>query len=93
MRARYDDNGNIRSYHRMIFDIIPDDYEIQRVLTGEKFTDLSYVGIMKHLRTEEKIEDFSINEYYSSEVLSHMAMDYIQSAMYLHGAIVNDRDG
>ncbi len=93
MRARYDENGNIRSYHQMIFDNVPDDYEMQSVLTGERFSDLSYVGLMKHLRTKEKIEDFSNNEYYSSEVLSHMAMDYIQSALYLHGAIVNDRDG
>lgn len=93
MRARYDENGNILSYHRMVFDNVPDDYEMQSVLTGESFTDLSYVGIMKHLRTKEKIEDFDDNEYYSSEVLSHMAMDYIQSAMYLHHAIVNDRDG
>ena len=93
MRAIYDENGNIRSYHQMIFDNVPDDYEMQSVLTGERFSDLSYVGLMKHLRTKEKIEDFSNNEYYSSEVLSHMAMDYIQSALYLHGAIVNDRDG
>lgn len=93
MRARYDENGNVRSYHRMIFDNVPDDYKMQSVLSGEKFTDLSYVGIMKHLRSKEKIEDFSDNEYYSSEVLSHMAMDYIQAALYLHKAIVNDRDG
>jgi len=93
MRARYDEYGNVRSYHRMIFDNVPDDYKMQSVLTGERFSDLSYVGIMKHLRTKEKIEDFSNNEYYSSEVLSHMAMDYIQSALYLHKAIVNDRDG
>lgn len=92
MRARYDENGNISSYHRMVFESIPDDYEMQSILTGDKFSDLSHVGIMKHLR-KEKIEDFSVPQFYSSEVLSHMAMDYIMSACYLYGAIVNDRDG
>jgi len=93
MRARYDENGKICSYHNMVFDSIPDDYKMQSVLTGEKFTDMSYVGIMKYLRTEAKIVDFSDNKIYSVEVLSHMAMDYIKSAQYLHTAIVNDRDG
>lgn len=37
----------------MIFDNIPDDYKMQTVLTGDKFADWSYVGIMKHLRTIE----------------------------------------
>lgn len=93
MRARYDENGRVISYQKMVFECIPDDYKMQRVLTGEKFTDMSYVGVMKHLRSNAKIEEFSDNKIYSSEVLSHMAMDYIKSAQYLHSAIVNDRDG
>ena len=93
MRARYDESGNVISYHNMVFDCIPDDYRMQRVLTGEKFIDMSYVGVMKHLRSNVNIEEFSDNKFYSSEVLSHMAMDYINSAQYLHSAIVNDRDG
>ncbi|MCR5095915.1 MAG: hypothetical protein K6A70_04170 [Erysipelotrichaceae bacterium] len=92
MRARYDENGNISSYHRVVFESIPDDYEMKTILTGDKFSDLSYVGIMKHLRTE-KVEDFSDPQIYSAEVLSHMAMDYIMSARYLYDVIVNDRDG
>lgn len=91
MRARYDENGNISSYHRMVFKSIPDDYEMKTILTDGKFSDLSHVGIMKHLRAE-KVEDFSNPQFYSSEVFSHMAMDYIMSARYLFGAIVNDRD-
>lgn len=77
----------------MIFDNIPDDYKMRKVLTGDKFADWSYVGIMKHLRTIEAGEEFFNNKYYSAEVLSHMAMDYIKSAQYLYNGIVGDRDG
>ncbi len=77
----------------MIFDNIPDDYEMQKVLTGDKFADWTYVGIMKHLRTIEAGEEFFDKKFYSAEVLSHMAMDYIKSAQYLYSGIVGDRDG
>lgn len=93
MRPRYDEEGNIKSYHNIVFENIPDDYKIQKVLTGDKFYDWSYVGIMKHLRTNEVEKEFSNNKVYSTEVLSHMAMDYIKSAQYLYSGIVNDRDG
>lgn len=93
MRPRYDKEGNIKSYHNMIFDNIPDDYKMQKVLTGDKFADWSYVGVMKNLRTIEAGKVFSDNKYYSVEVLSHMAMDYIKSAQYLYSGIVGDRDG
>ena len=50
MRPRYDENGNIKSYHNMLFDNIPDDYKMQKVLTGDKFADWSaqylYSGIV-----------------------------------------------
>lgn len=93
MRPRYDEEGNIKSYHDMIFDNIPDDYKMQKVLTGDKFANWSYVGIMKHLRTVEAGEEFFDKKFYSTEVLSHMAMDYIKSAQYLYSGIVGDRDG
>lgn len=93
MRPRYDENGNIKSYHNMLFDNIPDDYKMQKVLTGDKFADWSYVGIMKHLRTIEVRDEFSNNKFYATEVLSHMAMDYLKSAQYLYSGIVGDRDG
>lgn len=93
MRPRYDEEGNIKSYHNMIFDNIPDDYKMRKVLTGDKFADWSYVGIMKHLRSVEAGEEFFDKKFYSSEVLSHMAMDYIKSAQYLYNGIVGDRDG
>ena len=93
MRPRYDENGNVRSWHRMVFDTIPDDYTMKSVLTGSKFNDLSSVGIMKYLRTEVNVEDFYDDKFYSSEVLSYMAMDYIMTAIYLQSAILKDRDG
>ncbi len=77
----------------MIFDSIPDDYKMQKVLTGDKFADWSYVGIMKHLRTIKADEGFASKEFYATEVLSHMAMDYLKSAQYLYSGIVEDRDG
>lgn len=93
MRPRYDEHGNIKSYHNMIFDSIPDDYKMQKVLTGDEFADWSYVGIMKHLRTIKADEEFASKEFYATEVLSHMAMDYLKSAQYLYSGIVEDRDG
>lgn len=93
MRNRYDSDGKLVGAHNMIFDDIPDDYVMKTVLTGDKFCDWSYVGIMKHLRTIQAGEEFEEDKYYSLEVLSHMALDYLKSAQYLYGGIVNDRDG
>lgn len=93
MRERKDINGKLIGYHNMIFDSIPDDYEIDSILTGDKFYDWSYVGIMKHLRKAKVAEEFSDNKYYSTEVIAHMALDYIMSAIYLREGIENDRDG
>lgn len=93
MRPRYDEEGEIKSYYNVIFDNIPDDYKMQKVLTGDKFPDWSYVGIMKHLRMIEAGKEFSDTEFYATEILSHMAMDYLQSAQYLYSGIIGDRDG
>ena len=34
MRKRYDDNGNLIGSCRMVFDEIPDDYQIKKVIIG-----------------------------------------------------------
>ncbi len=91
MRERYDDNGNLIGSCRMIFDEIPDDYQIQKVILEDKVFDLSYLGIMKHLRDNKVAEEFSDNTFYSSEVLSNMALDYLNSAIYLQKGIIVDR--
>lgn len=91
MRARYDENGNLKGYHNMIFDNIPDDYQIQKVILEDKVYDWSYLGVMKHLRTIKAGEEFADDKFYSSEVLSHMALDYLNSARFLYQGIVKDR--
>ena len=91
MRERYDDNGNLIGYCRMVFDEMPDDYQIKKVILEDKVYDLSYLGVMKHLRDNNVAPEFSDNNFYSSEVLSHMALDYLNSAMYLHKGIIADR--
>lgn len=91
MRERYNQNGNIKGYHNVIFDEVSDDYQIQKVVLEDKVFDLSYIGVMKHLRNIEAGDEFSDNEFYSSEVLAHMALDYLNSARFLHRGIVTDR--
>ncbi|WP_187118441.1 HEPN domain-containing protein [Ruminococcus sp. OM06-36AC] len=91
MRERYDDKGNLIGCCRMVFDEIPDDYQIQKVILEDMVYDLSYLGVMKHLRDNNVAQEFSDNNFYSLEVLSHMALDYLNSAMYLHKGIIADR--
>ncbi|MDE6024080.1 MAG: hypothetical protein K2G45_01360 [Lachnospiraceae bacterium] len=75
----------------MIFDNIPDDYQIQKVILEDKIYDLSYVGVMKCLRTIKVGEEFNDDRFYSSQVLSNMASDYLNSARFLYQGIVKDR--
>ena len=60
---------------------------------NDKVYDLSYLGVMKHLRTIKAGEEFDDNIFYSSKVLSHLALDYLNSARFLYQGIVADRDG
>ena len=91
MRDRLDQNGILKGYHNMIFDNISDDYHIQKVILEDKLYDLSYLGVMKHLRTIKAGEEFADDNFYSSEVLSHMALDYLNSARFLYQGIIGDR--
>lgn len=91
MRERHDENGKLIGYHNMIFDNIPDDYQMQKVILEDKVYDLSYVGVMKYLRNINASEEFTDNNFYSSEVISHMALDYLNSALFLYQGIVKDR--
>lgn len=91
MRARYDENGQIKSYHKMTFDEIPDNYDIKTIL-NDKFIDLSYVGFVKELQ-DNKVDDiFNDKKYVSSDILNHMAFDYIESAELLAKFVLNDRN-
>ena len=49
--------------------------------------------MIKHLRNIEVDEIFKDDMFYSSEVISHMALDYLESACFLQKGIVEDRGG
>lgn len=91
MRERYDDNGNLIGNCKMVFDEIPDDYQIKKVVLEDKVFELSYLSVMKHLRDNKVAPEFADNNFYSSEVLSHMALDYLCSAIYLQNGVIADR--
>lgn len=40
MRERYDKNGNLTGCHNMVFDDIPDDYEVQKVILNDLGNDI-----------------------------------------------------
>lgn len=76
MRKRFDKDGKLIGYHRVLFDNIPDDYQIRKTLLEDGVFDLSYLSVMKYLRTIKAFDEFEDNQVYSSEVLSYMALDY-----------------
>ena len=75
----------------MIFDNIPDNYAIKKVLLDGKMIDLSYLTVMKYLKDIKAGEEFEDDQFYSSEILSHMALDYLHSALFLRQGVVADR--
>ena len=91
MRARYDENGKMIGSHNMIFDDVPDDYQVGKFLLSGQVPDLSFLSVMKHLRDIKVADEFEDNDYYSKEVLSHLAIDYLYSALLLHKGILADR--
>ena len=91
MRERHDQNGNLIGYHNMIFDDIPDNYKIVTIMETKKVKDLSYLTGIKYLRDIRASEEFSDNYFYSKEVLSHLAIDYLYSALLLQHNIISSR--
>ena len=91
MRERFDEKGNLIGFHQMIFENIPDDYKVRTVILEDKIPDLSYLAVMRLLRDIKAGEEFEDNRFYSSELLSHMALDYLNSAIFLRQGIVADR--
>lgn len=90
-RKRYDKDGNIIGWHTVTFECIPDDYEIKKIILNGKMQDLSYLGVMKYLRDIKAGEEFENDVFYSSEILSKMSLDYLNSALLLRQGIANDR--
>ena len=93
MRERYDETGKCIGAHNMTYDEIPDDYVMKKIILDDKVFDLSYLSVMKHLRSIRADECFEDDAYYSKEVIGHMAMDYLESALYLQKGIAADRGG
>jgi len=91
VRPRYDENGKLIGSHNMIFDDMPDDYQMRQFLLSDKVRDLSYLGVMKYLRDLKIADEFQDNDFYSKEVLSHLAFDYLYSALLLHKGVLADR--
>ena len=92
MRPRYDENGNEYRWHNIIFDDMPDDYIMRHILLNNGFQDVSYVGFMKQLRKSKRVKVFDDNIVYSKEVFSNLALDYLDSALFLHRGIVAERE-
>lgn len=102
MRERKDSEGKIIGSVSLPYENVPDDYQIQSILT-DKLVDLNYVGFMKAMSDFYKNTDFSKeplyakgsefqnNDFYVEEVLEHMAMDYLESARMLESAVLSDR--
>ena len=91
MRPRYDESGKIIGAHNMIFDDISDQYKMQRVLIDKDIQEISYTTFMKQLRNAKVAEEFEYNNYYSREVISHLAIDYLYSALYVQKGIAEKR--
>ena len=91
MRPRYDESGKIIGAHNMIFDDISDQYKMQRVLIDKDIQEISYTAFMKQLRNAKVAEEFEDNNYYSREVISHLAIDYLYSALFLQKGIAEKR--
>lgn len=91
MRKRFDKDGKLIRYHQILFDNIPDDYQIRKTILEDGVLDLSYLSVMKYLRTSKVFDEFEDDKVYSSEILSYMALDYINSALFLRQGVVGDR--
>lgn len=91
MRPRYNSDGTIKGFHNMMFDDIPDDYEIKKVILDDKVYDLSYIGVVKYLRDNGIVDEFQDDTNYSLEVISSLALDYLKSAIFLQKGIIEDR--
>ena len=95
MRKFYDENGKwIRSV-AVPFEDIPEDYMVRKI-TLPAMQDLSYFGFMREL--SEHSADFKEmlkgnEEEIGVDILSHLAHDYLQSAIQLNFKIIEDRNG
>lgn len=94
MRKFYDEKGKwIRSV-AVPFEDIPEDYMVRKI-TLPTMQDLSYLGFMREL--SEHSLDFKemlkeSEEAIGADILSHLAHDYLQSAIQLNEKVIEDRN-
>ena len=102
LRCRYDENGKIVGSHSMVFDSIPDDYQIETIfVSGTKFPDLSHLGILSYLKeyySQRELTEFELgaefhdDEWFRRELFENMALDYLNSACFLWQGINDERN-
>lgn len=95
MRTFYDENGNPVRSVAIPFEEIPEEYEIKSIKT-DGFKDISYLSYIREL--SENSDDFKAllknnEDAVGSHILSHLAYDYLQSAISLQKYVINDRYG
>lgn len=101
MRYRYDNKGEIIGSHSMVFDSIPDDYQVESIFVfDDKFPDLSYLGVLGHLKeyySQRELEEYELgvefhdDEWFRQELFENMALDYLNSARFLWQGINGGR--
>lgn len=95
MRFFYDDKGKLVKGVAIPFEEIPEEYEIKTIKLTQ-FKDISYLGFVRELseRSSDFIEILEDNEdAVGADILSHLAYDYLQSAIVLQKSVVEDRNG
>lgn len=94
MRKFYDDNGKWVRSVAVPFEDVPEDYMVRKI-TLSTMQDLSYLGFVREL--SEHSQDFKemlkeSEEAIGADILSHLAHDYLQSAIKLNEKIIEDRN-
>ena len=95
MRWFYDENGCPIRGVAVPFEEIPEEYEVKTIKLT-KFKDISYLGFVREL--SEHSSDFqnmlkSNEDSVGADILSHLAYDYLASAIDLQKSVTNDRNG
>ena len=93
MRKFYDENGKWVRSVAIPFEEIPEEFIVKSIKL-DKFKDLSYLGIIKHLSEESSdFKEMEMNDekFIGEDILSHLSMDYLQTAIQLRKSIVEDR--
>lgn len=95
MRTFYNENGKPIMSVAIPFEEIPEEYEL-RPIKLDGFKDISYLGFIREL--SESSDDFKTllkndEDAIGADILSHLAYDYLQSAICLQKSVMDDRYG